>query len=1068
MKASFLTSSDGWKRVVAGAVFSVCLQGSLLAAHIDWDGGTMSTNTTAGGSANVASNWSSDTIPGLADDVFLNDVFSLDAVTRAITVDAPLTWKSLTMNQSTAPSSGSNSNVLSLAVGTSLIVTSTTPVSVSGAANAIGVLELGSGSLLVISNATSPTTLSFGTHTVLTGSGSITNIGTDCTIIMNGTINGAITNRLISRLVVPRNHRVTLGATARVAGAPSWQLRGNNMAATAPANFDCLISDATQWQTTPRVELWGAAGVIEALSSTVNPSTSSHYKFSTIQFGSTGYEGTTEGGFRVVNTCQNDGDTAGTKEALYAASFTAPQTGDGSNGRFVIDLNGQDLYTDSLAAGFVSSLGWRDRGIVCQNSFLNSVSIIRALATSVDCFVGGFQVLNGATLELVGGSWNNTIYSRNTGMIPADSAAAPNVATGNNSKKTRRWDGVAENVGGFNHFLGSGADAGGNANTTAKGTSGTLRIVGGEYATSGLILNPLNTTGVIDTLSSNPSYPDTVANNVTLRSGTIQAVTNVNTTTGFLIAPNHRYRNGNPVKIFLNSTAPAGLNTSSIYYIVNAVETGFQLAATPGGAPIIPSTTGSNVAVTDMSGAQASSTQPGLIVAGQTTITGSLSLPVVGGASGPGTSGVPGPAFQSTLRVGGIYPVSVGVAVDAASDTLTLASGSVSNGQAVVFSGTTVPTGLIFGQVYYARNVVGSAFQVAVGPAESAVDIINAGASVSLVSASPTNSAVLTVTGDLTTESRTVTSKIWNNGYNNYNITVTANGINGNGAVVTVTNSSVHGLLTGDTIVVAGGNAGFNGTFTVASVPTPLVFTYSATGSGAGGNATFVFSKTASANVAIQSNATVNVGGNITISSVGRAQNNLVTGTGVGISPYSQFTLNGGLATTQTVSIVPPVGIFHVGEGANGVLTGTAANALLAATLTVAGALDVNGSGVIAGTTAGAGIALTNGADLVLGDAAAIAVAGPLSLASGSTVDLSQGSISVGALDVGTGAVIDFKDRTSVDNQLRVAGNVKAQLQAEIAASRIISSHVGLAARYDSIEDTSTIISVRGTMISIK
>ena len=270
-------------------------------------------------------------------------------------------------------------------------------------------------------------------------------------------------------------------------------------------------------------------------------------------------------------------------------------------------------------------------------------------------------------------------------------------------------------------------------------------------------------------------------------------------------------------------------------------------------------------------------------------------------------------------------------------------------------------------------------------------------------------------------------------------------------------------------ITATGGNVPFRGTFPVANVLSPLVFTYNAAASGAGGTTlAFTYRKPASINVAIQSNASVKVAGNVAIGGVGLPQNCLATGLGVGIDPRSQLTLNGGSAVTQAVAIVPPVGLFHVGEGAGGVLTGAVANAQLAGALTVAGGLDVNGGSALLGTDAGAGLALTNGADLVLGEGASIAIAGPLSLASGSTADLSAGSVSAGSLDVSAGGVIDFKDRASVDNQLRVAGNAKAQLQAAIAAGQILSSHATLIVRYYPAQDYSTVVGVTGTLISVR
>jgi hypothetical protein len=49
--------------------------------------------------------------------------------------------------------------------------------------------------------------------------------------------------------------------------------------------------------------------------------------------------------------------------------------------------------------------------------------------------------------------------------------------------------------------------------------------------------------------------------------------------------------------------------------------------------------------------------------------------------------------------------------------------------------------------------------------------------------------------------------------------------------VVTLTTSAAHGFTAGDSVVVAGVDATFNGTYTVASAPTTVTFTYAKTAS---------------------------------------------------------------------------------------------------------------------------------------------------------------------------------------------------------------------------------------------
>ncbi len=63
-------------------------------------------------------------------------------------------------------------------------------------------------------------------------------------------------------------------------------------------------------------------------------------------------------------------------------------------------------------------------------------------------------------------------------------------------------------------------------------------------------------------------------------------------------------------------------------------------------------------------------------------------------------------------------------------------------------------------------------------------------------------------------------------------IDIARNGATEVGTTVTITTSSPHGLSVGDSVVVAGVSAffgGYNGTFTVTSVPTPTTFTYEST-----------------------------------------------------------------------------------------------------------------------------------------------------------------------------------------------------------------------------------------------
>ena len=1046
------------------------------AGHIDWDGATNSINTSMGGNVDVPANWGPSgggadglggALPLTTDDVFLNDVQSTGAVVRTVAVNTNQAWKSLTINQFTEPFSGFTTNRLSVLGGCALTLTNATMLSTQGAAQAPVVIDLASGSTLGFGyNSTASATL--GSNTIVTGSGEIKNSNGNISLTLN--VDGTLAGPTLNLSNANRKNTLVLGPGTVVTNAQTWTMDHGGYI-TSPA-LDNRIVNPTQWDNhAVTYNTTGGVGAnIEAATSTTSPSTSSNYRFVHINLVG-GNSGQAHTAARFFNNVQNDGGVAGTKEAVYASTWDASASGDGSGGHYLVDLNGQDLYVDR----FFGMTKFYNRSVQFLNTALDSVSTLRALDVMGDSLTGGsFAVMNGSTLELVGGNWFDTGYTRSIATYPADSAAIPNAVAGLDVDKVRHWDGGVGSYnyphGAFNHYLGSGTDDAGNTQTRYEGTDGSLRVVGGDYLTTGYILTPLDVNGLIDTTSANPKYPDSVLNAVTLRANTWQSITNINLTTGFLLAPGHRFTTGTPLFIMgLSGTSgiPAGFSYNVLYFVVNPEADRFQLAATPNGDPIIPTNNGTNVYVYDPNGLSNTTALPGLTVAGKTTIKGHLIMPVIGGAIAYGRGpNISAPVFQPTLRVGGVLPTTTSVTVDAAADTLTLATGSVADGTPVHFTATTIPGGLVLGQAYYVRDASGSSFKVATLPGEPAIDITSAGASVAWVKPEASGMAELTVTGDLLTEGRIIDGYIGGSGAT-ANIKMTS--ANGDGTTVTIASNFSHGLVPGDIITVAGGNVPFRGTFPVKNVLSPLIFTYEAAASGAGGTSLYVtYGKPVSINVAIQSNAIVRVAGDVAIGGIGRDQNCLATGLGVGIHPLSQFTLYGGLASTQTVAIVPPVGLFHVGEGTNGVLTGTAANAKLATTLTVAGGLDVNGGSSILGTEPLAGIALTNGADLVLGSEAVVDIAGPLAVADGSTVDISSGSISVGAITIADGGIIDFKDRKVDDGQLSVKGNAVAEVNAAISLGRIVSSTSNLGAWYHAFEDYTSVTVMKGSLIVVR
>ena len=111
------------------------------------------------------------------------------------------------------------------------------------------------------------------------------------------------------------------------------------------------------------------------------------------------------------------------------------------------------------------------------------------------------------------------------------------------------------------------------------------------------------------------------------------------------------------------------------------------------------------------------------------------------------------------------------------------------------------------------------------------------------------------------------------------------------------------------------------------------------------------------------------------------------------MSPHAlkgNFTLNGnkGSGTPQTINIAPTVGKFHIGDGVGGILTGNAAQAILAANLTAAGNVDINGAASSL-NLGGHALTLSNGSTLTVGGKLAgngTVTGGNVKIASGGTI----------------------------------------------------------------------------------
>ena len=154
--------------------------------------------------------------------------------------------------------------------------------------------------------------------------------------------------------------------------------------------------------------------------------------------------------------------------------------------------------------------------------------------------------------------------------------------------------------------------------------------------------------------------------------------------------------------------------------------------------------------------------------------------------------------------------------------------------------------------------------------------------------------------------------------------------------------------------------------------------------------------------------------GNVSIAGVGQNQAMLVTGAGVGIDPGSNFTLNGntGDSTPQTVNIVPTVGLFHVGDGSGGTLSGNAAQVTLTRNLTAAGNSDINGSTSSLNLN-GHTFTLTNGSMMTVGGVLNVgtvlaqgSISGAVNILSGGKLTGAGAVSGSAALYMNTGATI--------------------------------------------------------------
>jgi len=426
---------------------------------------------------------------------------------------------------------------------------------------------------------------------------------------------------------------ITLGSTAVVGGTQTWTVHQGIADAVAFGNAQQTPGNWTNGSVS--LTNSGNYGTFEAATNSSAPSLASNYRFNSIVLNPTAATGQ----YKLVNNVYNDGGTA--KEGLFASSF-AFSVSDNNAGRYTFSLNGQDLYVDRFS-NFASA---NAPGLILMNDVANSTSSIRAVGTASDVLsIGSFYAINGSTLEIAGGSYNNMIAYRNGSALPGDTAAAPNSVS---NLTTVGYDGANNLTPGANiSFLGSGANSGTNAYTTAKGTGGTVRIVGGKMTSNSYILNPVGTVGLIDTTSV--SGGDTTLNNVTIRASSAQSLSGIDIV-GNTFTPTVAgvYSDGDVVRFTATTSLPGGLLANTIYYVrdTNLATGAFSVSLTPGGAAVALSSPGvGTITVQDWSGASDATQHSALVVGGTTTINGNLVF-----------ANAPGAVNQSTLRVGAVNP----------------------------------------------------------------------------------------------------------------------------------------------------------------------------------------------------------------------------------------------------------------------------------------------------------------------------------------------------------------------------------------------------------------------------
>ena len=189
-------------------------------------------------------------------------------------------------------------------------------------------------------------------------------------------------------------------------------------------------------------------------------------------------------------------------------------------------------------------------------------------------------------------------------------------------------------------------------------------------------------------------------------------------------------------------------------------------------------------------------------------------------------------------------------------------------------------------------------------------------------------------------------------------IAASPNGATEVGTTVTITTSAPNGLAVGDKVTIAGvGVAGYNGTFTIVSTPSPTTFTYVGASAGfaasGGGTVTAIVPSivetTESATIAATPTGATEVGNIVTITTSaahGLAVGVTVTIAGVGVAGYNGTFVIASIPSPTTFTYVSPT----TGLGASG--GGTATINIVTVTtaaphgFAVGATVEISGAGV--------------------------------------------------------------------------------------------------------------------------